>query len=219
MLFFNKLKFSNIFLQIFFQFCSLSSFSLGLAYIIPFDIVPKTTGCVFIFLQSFFLSVQIVCSNICSNSHVQIISVHQSSISLTFLFLNLHSRIYSRAISKIFISDTFFTSRIYIQIFLFYLPSTSWNIPPFNYYVHLLSHWTYLQWLLYSPYVIIPTSDSSWGLFLLTVVSLLMGHVFLIFQISASFSRLLDSVDATRKDATLLSSFKEWWVFPWLTVE
>ena len=66
-----------------------------------------------------------------------------------------------------------------------------------------------MQRLLYSPYVIIPTSDSSWGLFLLTVVSLLMGHVFLIFQISASFSRLLDSVDATRKDATLLSSFKE----------
>ena len=66
-----------------------------------------------------------------------------------------------------------------------------------------------MQRLLYSPYVIIPTSDSSWGLFLLTVVSLLMGHVFLIFQISASFSRLLDSVDVTRKDATLLSSFKE----------
>ena len=133
--------------------------------------------------------------------------------------INTHSRIYSWAISKIFISDMFFTSRIYIQIFLLYLPSTSWDIPPFNYYGHLLSHWIYLQRLLYSPRVIIPTSDPSWGLFLLTVVSLLMSHIFLNSQISASFRCLLDSVDATRRGAAVPSSFKEWWAFSWLTVE
>ena len=57
--------------------------------------------------------------------------------------------------------------------------------------------------------MIIPTSDSSWGLFLLTVVFLPMSHIFLFFQISTNFSCLLDSVDATWKAAALFSSFKE----------
>ena len=74
--------FSSIFLLVLFSLFFLS----GTCVYYTIWYCPEDNWVCVYFSSTFFLSVQIVCSNICSESHVQIISVHQSSISLTFLF-------------------------------------------------------------------------------------------------------------------------------------
>lgn len=76
-----------------------------------------------LFLVNFF--------SLCSSDWI--ISIYWSSSSLTFCF---RSPVCCWPTSKIFISGTLLSSRIYIEIFL-YFPFICWNFPPFNYYEYL----------------------------------------------------------------------------------